>query len=148
MAEGQREIKQEKKGQGRDTDIQVWHIDRLKDGYLCDWWSVSVFLKYWHFWKIVMSEVRFSLVYTGPHTIPPENKNKIHPLAVWNSNNCPCSVDEWYEICHSAWTIIINPMQLLCKWPGILQITAFCTGSTVWQWSNTLLIPGLFNNSL
>lgn len=62
-----------------------------------------------------------------------------------NSNNCPWIVVEWYEICHSTWTIIINPMQPLCKWPGTLQITAFCTGSTVWQWSNILLILRLFS---
>lgn len=45
MVEGQREIKQEERRERggeslaeeeAETEIQVWHIDRLKDGYLYD----------------------------------------------------------------------------------------------------------------
>lgn len=33
---GCRERVKAEPGEGAETDIQVWHIDRLKDGYLFD----------------------------------------------------------------------------------------------------------------
>ena len=34
---GEREGQCRAEGEEAETDIQVWHIDRLRDGYLYDW---------------------------------------------------------------------------------------------------------------
>lgn len=59
----------------------------------------------------------------SPHTtqgIPAEKQKEIHSQRGSLIIVLILFFVECYEICHSTWAIIINPMQPLCKWPGTI----------------------------